>query len=98
LIGVAQDHRMRGAVWPPPPTVEFSHALCLNDGIRRRPGESVMSEEPVLYYNPISRARIVHWMLEEVGAPYRLELVRFDRGEHKTPEYLAINPMGSSRR
>jgi hypothetical protein len=27
-----------------------------------------MSEEIVLYYNPMSRARIAHWMVEEVGA------------------------------
>ena len=53
-----------------------------------------MSEEIVLYYNPMSRARIVHFMLEEVGQPYRMELVRFDKGEHKTPAFLAVNPMG----
>ena len=29
--------------------------------------------EIVFYYNPMSRARIVHWMLEEVGEPYRVE-------------------------
>jgi len=56
--------------------------------------EGVMSEEIVLYYNPMSRARIVHFMLEEVGQPYRMELVRFDKGEHKTPAFLAVNPMG----
>jgi len=42
-----------------------------------------MSEEVLFYYNPMSRARIVHWMLEEVGEPYRMELVNFDKGEHK---------------
>src|SRR6266481_4061268 len=56
--------------------------------------EGVMSEEIVLYYNPMSRARIAHLMLEEVGKPYRMELVRFDKGEHKTPAFLAVNPMG----
>jgi glutathione S-transferase len=53
-----------------------------------------MSEEIVFYYNPMSRARMAHWMLEEVGAPYRLELVSFEKGEHKKPAFLAINPMG----
>jgi glutathione S-transferase len=53
-----------------------------------------MSEEVVFYYNPMSRARIVHWMLEETGAPYRMELVSFDKGEHKKPGFLAVNPMG----
>jgi glutathione S-transferase len=53
-----------------------------------------MSEEIVFYHNPMSRARIVHWMLEEVGAPYRTELVSFEKGEHKKPAFLAVNPMG----
>jgi glutathione S-transferase len=53
-----------------------------------------MSEELVLYYNPMSRARIVHWMLEEVGAPYRLQLVNFEKAEHKKADFLAVNPMG----
>jgi glutathione S-transferase len=53
-----------------------------------------MSDEIVLHHNPMSRARIAHFMLEEVGAPYRIELRRFDKREHKSPDYLAINPMG----
>lgn len=50
--------------------------------------------ELVFFYNPMSRARIVRWMLEEVGVPYTTQLIRFDTGEHKRPEFLAINPMG----
>jgi glutathione S-transferase len=46
------------------------------------------------YTNPLSRGRIAHWMLEEVGAPYHVELLDFERKEHKTPEYLSLNPMG----
>jgi glutathione S-transferase len=53
-----------------------------------------MTEAIVLYYNPLSRARIVHWMLEELGVAYKLQLVRLDRNEHKRPEFLALNPMG----
>lgn len=53
-----------------------------------------MSESIVFYYNPMSRGRIAHWMLEEVGEPYRVELLSFEKGEHKQPQYLAINPMG----
>ena len=34
------------------------------------------------------------WLLEEVGAPYRTQLVSFDKGENRTPEFLAVNPMG----
>lgn len=33
-------------------------------------------------------------MLEELGVPYRIELVRMDRKAHKEPAFLAINPMG----
>ena len=53
-----------------------------------------MSEEIVFYHSPMSRGRVVHWMLEEIGAPYRHELLDFDKGEHKRPAYLALNPMG----
>lgn len=37
---------------------------------------------------------MVHWMLEEVGAPYRIEVVNLEKDEHKRPEFLRINPMG----
>lgn len=53
-----------------------------------------MSDEIVFYHNPQSRAAMVHWMLEEVGANYRIVPVDFQKGEHKTPEFLALNPMG----
>ena len=53
-----------------------------------------MSEEIVFYHNPMSRGRMVHWMLEEAGAPYRMELLSFDKRENKRPEFLAVNPMG----
>ncbi|MGE0327015.1 MAG: glutathione S-transferase family protein [Polyangiaceae bacterium] len=54
-----------------------------------------MSDATVTFYtNPRSRARTIHWMLEEVGAPYEVKLLRFDKSEHKAPEFLAINPMG----
>jgi glutathione S-transferase len=53
-----------------------------------------MSDEIVFYHNPMSRGRMVHWMLEEVGVPYRVELLSFDKGENKKPAFLAVNPMG----
>jgi glutathione S-transferase len=53
-----------------------------------------MTDEIVFYHNPRSRAQMAHWMLEEVGAPYRIVPIDFASGEHKTPEFLAINPMG----
>ncbi|MFY0529117.1 glutathione S-transferase family protein [Archangium gephyra] len=52
-----------------------------------------MSDELVFYTNPMSRGRIVRWMLEEVGQPYRTELLEYGT-TMKAPAYLAINPMG----
>jgi glutathione S-transferase len=47
-----------------------------------------------LYFNPQSRAAITKWMLDECGATYELEHIDFEAGEHKTPEFLKINPCG----
>jgi glutathione S-transferase len=52
-----------------------------------------MDDELVLYTNPMSRGRTVRWMLEEVGQPYRTEILDYDTSM-KSPAYLAINPMG----
>lgn len=53
-----------------------------------------MSATITFFHNPMSRARIVHWMLEEVGAPYETRVLSLEKNEHKAPEYLAVNPMG----
>lgn len=50
-------------------------------------------DDLVFYTNPYSRGRIVRWMLEEVGQPYRAVVLGYGP-PMKTPEYLAINPMG----
>jgi glutathione S-transferase len=52
-----------------------------------------MSDELVFYTNPMSRGRIIRWMLEEVGQPYRTEVLDYATSM-KSPEYLAVNPMG----
>src|ERR1700693_864662 len=52
-----------------------------------------MSDELVFYTNPMSRGRIVRWMLEEVGQPYKTEVLDY-ASTMKAPDYLAINPMG----
>lgn len=52
-----------------------------------------MANELVFYTNPMSRGRIVRWMLEEVGAPYTTELLDYE-SSMKSAEYLAVNPMG----
>jgi glutathione S-transferase len=53
-----------------------------------------MSETVIFYHNPLSRGGIVHWMLEEAGAPYEIKILDFEKRDQKSPEYLAINPMG----
>ena len=47
-----------------------------------------------LYFSPRTRSARARWLLEEIGVPY--ELVRLDlmKQENRTPEYLAINPLG----
>jgi len=49
--------------------------------------------ELIFYTNPMSRGRIVRWMLEEVGQPYHAEIVDFG-APMKSPPYSDINPMG----
>ena len=52
-----------------------------------------MADELTFYTHPMSRGRVVRWMLEEIGQPYRTELLDYDT-TMKAPAYLAINPMG----
>ena len=47
-----------------------------------------------LYFNPQSRAVIAKWMLDECGAPYETVHIDFGKREHKTPEFMKINPAG----
>ena len=52
-----------------------------------------MADELIFYTNPQSRGRMVRWMLEELGQPYRTELLDYAT-TMKAPAYRAINPMG----
>ncbi len=47
----------------------------------------------IFYTNPMSRGRIVRWMLEEVGAEYETRVVGYGP-EMKSADYLGLNPMG----
>ena len=47
-----------------------------------------------LYYNPQSRAQLTRWLLEEIGVPYTLAPVGYEDGSMRTPEFLAISPLG----
>jgi glutathione S-transferase len=52
-----------------------------------------MADELVLYTNPQSRGRIARWTLEEIGQPYKTEVIDY-ASQMKSPAYLAVNPMG----
>jgi glutathione S-transferase len=52
-----------------------------------------MTEELIFYTHPMSRGRTVRWMLEEIGTPYRTEILEYGPAM-KHPEYLKVNPMG----
>lgn len=47
----------------------------------------------VLYHAPMTRSIRPRWALEEMGLPYRLEMVEFTRGDVGGPAYRAINPL-----
>jgi glutathione S-transferase len=50
--------------------------------------------ELTLYHAAPSRSSIVRWMLEEIGEPYEIKLLRLSEGDQQKADYLAINPMG----
>ena len=47
-----------------------------------------------LYHNPQSRSTTVHYMLHEIGETFEIVPIDLKAGEHKSPEFLKINPMG----
>ncbi len=49
---------------------------------------------PILYFAPSTCARVTLTALEEIGQPFETKLVAFMAGEHRSPDYLAINPAG----
>ncbi len=52
-----------------------------------------MTSTLTFYTHPLSRGRLARWMLEETGLPYDEVVLEFGT-TMKSPEYLAINPMG----
>jgi glutathione S-transferase len=52
-----------------------------------------MSDDIIFYTHPMSRGRMVRWMLEEVGQPYRTEVIEYGEAM-RGPAYKAVNPMG----
>ncbi|MGJ7460694.1 HTH domain-containing protein [Halomonas sp. MA07-2] len=85
----------RGYVLPPevrlpPAALAEPTQETLADGSVTEPARPA---DLVFYTNPLSRGGIVHWMLEELGATYRMVTMEYGAAM-KTPEYLAINPLG----
>ena len=48
----------------------------------------------ILYYAPQTRATGVRILLEELGADYDVHVLNIRRGEQRTPDFLAVNPLG----
>ncbi|NOT70008.1 MAG: glutathione S-transferase family protein [Hyphomicrobium sp.] len=55
-----------------------------------------MSAEPLIHYHaPNTRSSAVRWLFEELGnPPHEMKPMNLAKGDHKTPWYMAINPMG----
>ncbi len=54
-----------------------------------------MSDRPLtLFHSPRSRSSGVLALLEELGAPYTLEVIDRGRGQNTSPAFRAINPLG----
>ncbi|MGM0982504.1 MAG: glutathione S-transferase N-terminal domain-containing protein [Pseudomonadota bacterium] len=74
----------QGYVLPPEVTLP---PVALAEPAVREPAEITF------YTHPLSRGGIVHWMLEELGVPYRTVILEYGTSM-KSPHYLALNPMG----
>ncbi len=47
-----------------------------------------------LFHNPKSRSASARVLLEALGVPYEVKPLDFTAGQNRTPEFLAINPLG----
>lgn len=48
----------------------------------------------ILYGGDFTRSTLVQWVLEEGRIEYELRKIDIQKGEHRSPEFLAINPAG----
>lgn len=49
-----------------------------------------------LWSVPTANGQKVHIALEEAGLPYRATMIDLTKGEHRSPEFLALNPFGKA--
>src|SRR5262245_6206158 len=47
-----------------------------------------------LYGSGVSRWVRPYWLLQELDVPFEPKLVSVRKGEHRSPEFLAVNPFG----
>jgi len=78
MIGARADGELAGKVRTPFMTIDQGKG----------------QDTPLLFHMPQTRSATILWMLEETGAPYDVHVFSPKTGEHRAPEYLAINPMG----
>jgi glutathione S-transferase len=53
-----------------------------------------MNPSITLFHAPQSRSGAARILLEELGAPYALEVLNLKTSQNRAPRYLEINPMG----
>lgn len=54
-----------------------------------------MSDRDFTFFHaPNSRSSCMLYLIEELGVPHTLHPLSFAKGDHKAPEFLAVNPMG----
>lgn len=47
-----------------------------------------------LFHNPRSRSAGIRVLLEALAVPYAIQPVDFSKGENRSPDFLALNPLG----
>lgn len=46
------------------------------------------------FHAPQSRSVSIRWLIEELEAPHELQVLNLKKGEHKSQNFLDVNPMG----
>lgn len=47
-----------------------------------------------LFHNPRSRSAGIRVLLEALAVPYAIQAIDFSKGDNRSPEFLALNPLG----
>ncbi len=55
---------------------------------------SARSADLTLFHAPNTRSSGTLMLLEELGVPFNLHVVNLKTGEHRRPDFLAVNPLG----